>query len=107
MMYVYIMANTRPTLYTGVTNDLIKRVWQHKNDQADGFTKKYRLHKLVYYELIEKRIQAIVREKQIKDMNRVDKLNMIRKFNPTFKDIYPSLVDSGVAPLPRMTERGV
>jgi putative endonuclease len=102
-MYVYIMANNRPTLYTGVSGDLIKRVWQHKQELAEGFTKKYHLHNLVYYEMIEGQLQAIIREKQIKDMNRIDKLNMIRKFNPDFIDLYPFLIgeDSGQA---RMTE---
>lgn len=87
-MFVYIMANDRPTLYTGVTNDILKRVRQHKQELIEGFTKKYHLHKLVYYEIVEGQLQAIIREKQIKDMNRADKLDMIRKFNPAFKDLY-------------------
>ncbi|MBI2028040.1 MAG: GIY-YIG nuclease family protein [Candidatus Levybacteria bacterium] len=99
-MFVYIMANHRPTLYTGVTNNLIKRVWQHKQELIEGFTKKYHLHKLVYYETVEGELQAIVREKQIKDMNRQSKLKMIWKFNPDTHDLYESISDSGQA---RMT----
>lgn len=103
-MYVYIIANTRPTLYTGVTNDLVRRVYQHKNDLADGFTKKYHLHKLVYYEIIEGQEQGIIREKQIKDMTRKDKLNMITEFNPLWKDLYFTLLDSGRTKFAGMTE---
>jgi len=88
----YIMANERPTLYTGVTNNLIRRVWEHKNNLVKGFTKRYNLHKLVYYEVFDTIEQAIIREKQIKDMNRKVKLEMIGKFNPEFKDLYNSLL---------------
>lgn len=95
VMYVYIVANDRPTLYTGVTNNLIKRVYEHKQELVDGFTKKYHLHKLVYYETIEGQLQAIIREKQIKDMDRLGKLNMIRKFNPNFSDLYGAILDTG------------
>lgn len=91
--YVYIMANNRPTLYTGVTSDLIKRVWQHKNHIAGGFTAKYNLNKLVYFETLDDIKSAIIREKQIKDMNRVDKLEMIERFNPSFKDLYDQILD--------------
>ena len=91
-MYVYIMGNNRPTLYTGVTNDLVKRVWQHKNKVTGGFTAKYNLNKLIYYEIIEGELQAIIREKQIKDMNRIDKLELIEDFNPTFEDLYPKIL---------------
>ncbi len=90
--YVYIIANDRPTLYTGVTSNLVQRVYQHKNNVMKGFTSKYRLYKLVYYQTLETIEQAIIREKQIKDMNRFDKLEIIKKANPTFKDLYNSLI---------------
>lgn len=89
---VYIMTNARLTLYTGVTSNLVKRVWEHKQDVVKGFTSKYKLHKLVYYETFETITEAIIREKQIKDMRRKDKLEMIRKMNPTFKDLYNDLL---------------
>lgn len=91
--YVYVMANTRPTLYTGVTSNLIQRVYQHKNNLVQGFTAKYNIHKLVYYEVYDTIEQAIIREKQIKDMNRADKLEMILEFNPTLKDLYGQILD--------------
>jgi len=91
--YVYIMANDRPTLYTGVTSNLIKRCFEHKNNLVKGFTSKYNLHKLVYYEVFDSIEQAIIREKQIKDMNRKDKLVMIKKFNPIFQDLYNKILD--------------
>lgn len=90
--YVYIMANNRPTLYTGVTSNLIKRVFEHKQQEGSQFTTKYKLHKLVYYEKHDTIMNAIIREKQIKDMNRQDKINMIKKINPTFKDVYSGIV---------------
>lgn len=86
--FVYIMANIRQTLYTGVTNNLIQRAYQHKNNLVKGFTQKYNLHMLVYYEALDTIEQAIIREKQIKDMNRADKLKMIYRFNPKFEDLY-------------------
>ena len=82
------MANIRQTLYTGVTNNLIQRAYQHKNNLVKGFTQKYNLHMLVYYEALDTIEQAIIREKQIKDMNRADKLKMIYRFNPKFEDLY-------------------
>jgi putative endonuclease len=95
-MYVYIMANFGPTVYVGVTNNLIKRVYAHKMELVDGFTKKYHLHKLVYYEIIDGEMEAIYREKQIKNMLRAEKLELIQKFNPLFDDLYEQIIDSGV-----------
>lgn len=89
--FVYIMANDRPTLYTGVTSNLVKRVFMHKNNVGSWFTSQYKLYKLVYYESLETIEQAIIREKQIKDMNRKDKLDMIRDFNPNLKDLYDEI----------------
>ncbi len=90
--YVYIMSNGSLTLYTGVTSTLIKRVWEHKQDRGSIFTAKYKIHKLVYYEVYESMLQAIVREKQIKDMNREAKLMMILKFNRRLEDLYNSII---------------
>jgi len=90
---VYIMANKRNgTLYTGVTSDLIKRVYQHKEGIADGFTKKYQCKQLVYYEQFEEMIVAIAREKQIKAGSRKKKLKMIESLNPTWRDLYGTLL---------------
>jgi len=93
--YVYILGNNRPTIYIGVTNKLIKRIYQHKNSLVDGFSKKYGLSKLLYFEKYNEIYEAIKREKQIKKWNRKWKLDLIKKANPYFKDIYPDLyVDS-------------
>ena len=91
--FVYIMANQRPTLYTGVTNDLVRRVFEHKHNLVKGFTAKYSLHNFVYFEYFDTIEQAIIREKQIKDMNGNEKLEMIKKFNPTFEDLYKKILD--------------
>ncbi len=88
------MANSRPTLYTGVTNGLVRRVYEHKHDLVKGFASKYKLHNLVYYETLGTIVQAIIREKQIKDMNRNEKLVMIGRFNPTGKDLHRTILDS-------------
>lgn len=78
-------------LYTGVTNDLIKRVYQHKNKIIPGFTSKYNLNKLVYFEQYEEIYNAISREKQIKNWHREWKMNLIKTKNPDFIDLYDSL----------------
>ena len=90
--YTYIMCNNRPTLYTGVTSDLVKRVFEHKHHLVKGFTQKYNLTKLVYFEIFDSIVEAIIREKQIKDMNRVDKLVMIKRENPAFRDLYQEIL---------------
>ena len=90
--YVYIMTNQADrVLYTGVTNDLKKRVWQHRNGIGAEFTKRYKLHKLVYYEIAEEPYAAITREKQIKAGSRQKKLDMINGFNPEWRDLYNGL----------------
>lgn len=83
----------RKVIYVGITNDLIKRAYQHKNDQADGFTKKYKLHYLVYYEIFDNPTSAIEREKQIKSWNRPKKNKLISEFNPKLIDLYPNLLN--------------
>ena len=86
--FVYIMTNQyNTTLYTGVTNDLKRRVMQHKQDVVEGFTKRYRLHKLVYYEITDSSNAAILREKQIKAGSRQKKLDLINVLNKEWKDL--------------------
>jgi len=92
LYYVYMLASQRNgTLYTGVTSDLIKRVWEHKNKFVDGFTRKHEVHQLVWFEQHEDVEQAILREKQIKKWNRAWKVNLIEAANPYWNDLYPSL----------------
>jgi len=86
---VYILANKRNgTLYTGVTSDLLKRVWEHKNDLVEGFTKKYEVHKLVWFEVHERMISAIEREKRIKEWKRKWKIELIENNNPDWQDLF-------------------
>ncbi len=85
--YVYIMTNISKTLYTGVTSDLKQRVYQHKCKIADGFTRKYKISKLVYFEMTESINSAITREKQIKGWLRKKKTALIESFNPAWKDL--------------------
>ncbi len=82
------------TLYIGVTSDLINRVHQHKIKLADGFTKKYDLDRLVYYEVIDGSLEAIGREKQLKKWNRAWKIKLIQDFNPTWEDLYTKVLNS-------------
>ena len=90
--YVYILASRRNgTLYTGVTADLARRVWQHKADEAAGFTRTYGVKQLVWFEVHDSMAGAIVREKQIKKWNRAWKVEMIERDNPQWDDLYERL----------------
>ena len=89
---VYILDSKRNgTLYIGVTSDIHKRVWEHKNDAIEGFTKKYGVHRLVYYELHEDMVSAIKREKQMKKWNRSGKLSLIDKHNMDWRDLWEEI----------------
>jgi len=90
--YIYILTNkTNTAIYTGVTSGLQKRVFEHKHDLVKGFTSKYNTHKLVYYEVFDSIVDAIIREKQIKGGSRRKKLDLIKNFNPGYKDLYEEL----------------
>jgi len=90
---VYIMASKRNgTLYTGVTSDLVQRIWQHKTGVVEGFTKKYGCKQLVWYELHGSMESAILREKQIKSGSRSKKLGLIEALNPSWRDLYPEIL---------------
>ncbi len=90
---VYIMTNKRNgTLYTGVTSDLIKRVWQHKQGSFGGFSSKYKTTTLVYFEQCDNMLSAITREKQIKAGSRKKKLNLIEQINPNWRDLYAEIL---------------
>ena len=90
--YIYIMASKKNgTIYIGVTSDLPKRVYEHKNDLAEGFTKKYQLHNLVYFEKTQDIESAIKREKQLKKWNRKWKLDLIEENNPKWNDLYEEI----------------
>jgi len=87
--YVYLLASERNgTLYLGVTSDIIHRVWQHKNGSVEGFTKKFGVKTLVYYEIYKDAEQAIKREKQLKKWRRAWKLELIEEKNPEWRDLY-------------------
>ena len=91
--YVYILASKKNgTLYVGITSDLIHRVYEHKNNLIDGFTKKYKVHRLVYFEEFNDVEQAILREKQVKKWNRQWKIRLIEKNNPEWRDLYEELL---------------
>ncbi len=91
--YIYILASKRNgTLYVGVTNDLLRRVYEHKNNLIEGFTKKYGVHKLVYFEETFDIESAILREKRLKKWNRKWKLELIKKVNPNWEDLYDGLL---------------
>ncbi len=91
--YVYILFSKRNgTLYIGVTNDLIRRVYEHKNKQINGFTKRYGVDKLGYYEIYQSIEEAILREKQLKNWQRTWKLELIEQDNPDWHDLYETLL---------------
>ena len=92
--YVYILfSKQNGTLYVGVTNNLVKRVWQHKNNIVEGFTKRYSVDKLGYYEVFNDINSAIAREKQLKGGNRKAKLELIEINNPNWQDLYYEITD--------------
>mgnify|MGYP000399650663 CR=1 FL=1 len=91
--YIYIVTNKKHgTLYIGVTSNLIQRIYQHKNKIFEGFTEKYNLDKLVYYELFDDMENAIKREKRLKFWQRKWKIDLIEKQNPTWQDLYDSIL---------------
>lgn len=91
--YVYIVASKRyGTLYIGSTSDLVKRIWEHKNKVADGFTKKHNVDQLVYYERHETPESMVKRERNMKDWQRQWKINLIEENNPNWYDLYPDLL---------------
>ena len=91
--YVYILASKKNgTLYLGVTNNLIRRVYEHKNDLIEGFTQKYTVHELVYYEEYTDIHEAIIREKRMKKWNRKWKIELIEKINPLWNDLYYDII---------------
>ncbi len=91
--YVYIMANKpQGTIYIGVTSDIIKRVYEHKNDFIDGFSRKYALKNLVYYEVFDEIAEAIKREKQLKEWQRKWKIELIEKQNLKWEDLYETIL---------------
>ena len=90
---VYILAsNKNGTLYVGVTSDLVKRIWEHKNDLVKGFTKQYKIHDLVWYELHDNMDAAIEREKNMKEWKRAWKVKLIEESNPKWNDLYDSIL---------------
>jgi len=90
--YVYLLINkTNTVIYTGVTSDLLKRTYEHRQNLVKGFTNKYNVHKLVYYEVFDSIADALIREKQIKGGSRKKKIDLIKNFNPEFKDLYAEL----------------
>ena len=86
--YVYIVSSKSRVIYVGVTNDLVKRVYEHKEGEVEGFTKKYKVNRLVYFEQFNDVYEAITREKQIKGWLRIKKLRLIEGMNPTWNDLY-------------------
>ena len=96
--YVYILSNKYHTVfYTGMCNNLIRRVYEHKNKMVEGFTKRYNINQLLYYEYSNNPESTITREKQIKDYRRSRKLDLIRQINPAMEDLYPKLTEGDLS----------
>ena len=95
---IYIITNTNNTvLYTGVTSDLVGRIWQHRNKKyPTSFSARYNIYKLVYFEHLDTIIDAIAREKQIKAGSRKKKIELIERENPTWNDLYPRILEEGL-----------
>ena len=92
-MYIYIMTNQHnTTLYIGVTNNLVRRIWEHKNKINKGFTERYNINKLVYYELCDNELAAIAREKQLKLLRKQKKIDLVCGFKTNWVDLYDSLI---------------
>ena len=90
---VYILASQRNgTLYIGVTSDVVRRGWEHRNNQVEGFTKTYQVHCLVYYEMHSNMAAAITREKQLKKWNRTWKIRLIEQMNPAWRDLWEEIM---------------
>jgi putative endonuclease len=90
--YVYILASRRNgTLYVGMTDDLVKRIWMHRNGVLSGFTKEYGVKMLVWYEQHDTRAAALMRERQLKRWNRAWKLRITEEMNPTWRDLYDEI----------------
>jgi putative endonuclease len=99
---VYILASKRNgTLYVGVTSDIVRRAWEHRTGQIDGFTKHYGVHSLVFAEFHETMTDAIAREKRMKRWRRVWKLQLIERENPSWRDLYDEYVPQSAPPLSR------
>lgn len=93
VFYIYILSNSHHSVYyTGITNDLIRRVYEHKNKLVEGFTKKYNIDQLLYFEQFNDPEEAIKREKQVKDYRREKKMNLIKSINPKMIDLYKTLL---------------
>ena len=91
--YVYIMSSKpNGAIYVGVTSNIVKRVWQHKTEMCDGFTKKYNVRQLVYFEIHQDISEAIIREKRIKKWRRNWKCQLIEKSNPQWRDLYNDII---------------
>jgi putative endonuclease len=91
--YVYILTNRRyGTLYVGITNDLVRRVWEHRNNAVPGFTREHELHRLVWYEQHATALEAIRQEKLIKKWHRDWKVNLVQRMNPDWEDLFESIV---------------